>query len=306
MKRFLLMLAMAFAVGLATVATEAEAAKRLGGGKSLGTQRQAAPDKSPAVASPAATSTAATGAGASAATSRSWMGPVAGLAAGLGLAALASHLGFGDELATMVMFGVLAAVVMAVIGFVMRKRALHSNAGSAPAGMQYAHASTGTQGRGHSSAQQVPAYQVAMPATSGGASAGAIGSALGMRRMPAGIDAQAFEHNAKVNFVRLQAAHDAGDLEVLRSFTTPELFAVLKCEFADYTCAAHPSEMLNLQAEVTDVEEASDHYVVTVRFTGQIRADNDDFPEVFDERWHLVKDRNGSSGWLLAGIQQSA
>jgi hypothetical protein len=40
------------------------------------------------------------------------MGPVAGLAAGLGLAALASHLGFGDELASMVMLGLLAAGTM--------------------------------------------------------------------------------------------------------------------------------------------------------------------------------------------------
>ena len=134
MKPFLLMLAMAFTVGLATVATEAEAAKRMGGGKSLGTQRQAAPDKSPPVASTSAAGPAA--AAAPAATSRSWMGPVAGLAAGLGLAALASHLGFGDELATMVMVGLLAAVVMAVIGFVLRKRMSRPDSGGAPAGMQ--------------------------------------------------------------------------------------------------------------------------------------------------------------------------
>ena len=100
MKKFLLMLSVVFAFGLTTVAMDAEAAKRMGSGKSMGTQRQAAPDKAPAQTSAAAP---AAGSGAAAAPSRSWMGPVAGLAAGLGLAALASHLGFGDELESMLM-----------------------------------------------------------------------------------------------------------------------------------------------------------------------------------------------------------
>ena len=43
MKKFLSLLAVVFTVGLSTVALDAEAAKRLGGGKSVGTQRQAAP-----------------------------------------------------------------------------------------------------------------------------------------------------------------------------------------------------------------------------------------------------------------------
>jgi hypothetical protein len=99
MKKFLSMLAVVFTVGLSTVAMEAEAAKRMGSGKSMGTQRQMTQDKAPTTpAQSAAAAPAAGGAAAAATPSRSWMGPVAGLAAGLGLAALASHFGFGDEL----------------------------------------------------------------------------------------------------------------------------------------------------------------------------------------------------------------
>ena len=112
MKKFLSLLMVVFTLGLGTVAINAEAAKRMGSGKSIGTQRQATPDKAPTT--PAATAPAAGAAGAAAAPSRSWMGPVAGLAAGLGLAALASHLGLGDELASMVMMGLLAAAVIRV------------------------------------------------------------------------------------------------------------------------------------------------------------------------------------------------
>lgn len=121
MKRMLSLLTLVFAVGLSSVSMDAEAAKRMGGGKSMGTQRQAAPEEAPTAAAPAAAATPAAGAGA-ATPSRSWMGPVAGIAAG-GIAALASHLGFGDELASIVMMGLLAAAIMVAIGFFMRKRA---------------------------------------------------------------------------------------------------------------------------------------------------------------------------------------
>ncbi|MFT4991592.1 MAG: hypothetical protein ACI9LD_000782, partial [Polaromonas sp.] len=134
MKHLLSILALIFTIGLSTVAMDAEAAKRMGSGKSMGTQRQASQGTAPAAAAAPAAS----------APSRSWMGPVAGLAAGLGLAALASHLGFGDELASMVMMGLLAAAIMVAIGFVMRKRAAAQKPNiTGPGGLQYAHLDTG-------------------------------------------------------------------------------------------------------------------------------------------------------------------
>ena len=54
MKRLLTLMAVVFSLGLTTVAMDAEAAKRMGSGKSMGTQRQATPDKAPAAATPAA------------------------------------------------------------------------------------------------------------------------------------------------------------------------------------------------------------------------------------------------------------
>ena len=64
MKRMLSLLTLVFAVGLSSVSMDAEAAKRMGGGKSMGTQRQAAPEKAPTAAAPAAAATPAAGAGA--------------------------------------------------------------------------------------------------------------------------------------------------------------------------------------------------------------------------------------------------
>ena len=84
-------------MSMAFVCVPADAAKRLGGGKSTGqqsnqvTQREAAKPATPNAAPPTATPAAA------AAPSRPWAGMLGGLAAGLGLAWLAHSLGFGEE-----------------------------------------------------------------------------------------------------------------------------------------------------------------------------------------------------------------
>ena len=313
MKRLLSLLAMVFAVGISTVAMDAEAAKRMGSGKSMGTQRQAMPDKAPTTAAPAAAATPAAGAGA-AAPSRSWMGPVAGLAAGLGIAALASHLGFGDELASMVMMGLMAAAIMVAIGFLMRKRAAAQKANATGPGLQYAHVNPGTARDANRSAEQsAPAYKVLMPANSGSTNGLGIGSGIGSgigatassaSRIPADFDVAGFERNAKVNFIRLQAANDAGDLDDIRQFTTPEMFAELKMELADRGTAPQKTDVVSIDANVIEVDEEADRYLVSVRFTGVIRDGTNEPDESFDEIWHLTKSRQDSSGWVLSGIQQ--
>ena len=307
MKRLLSILAIVFTVGLATVAMEAEAAKRMGSGKSMGTQRQATPDKAPtAAAAPAAGAAAA-------APSRSWMGPIAGIAAGLGLAALASHLGFGDELASMVMMGLLAAAIMVAIGFFMRKRAAaQKNNATGTGGMQYAHVNPGAARHANDPSEQAaPAYKTLMPATGGSTIGSGIGSGIGANtgsasRIPADFDTADFERNAKVNFIRLQAANDAGDLDDIRQFTTPEMFAELKMELADRGAATQKTDVVSINANVIEVNEDADRYLVSVRFTGVIRDSTHEPDESFDEVWHLMKSRQGSGGWVLSGIQQTS
>ncbi len=314
-------MALALALGLSMTSGDAEAAKRLGSGKSTGMQKQATPaDKSPNATpaqTPAAASAAApaaAGTAAAAAPKRSWMGPVAGLAAGLGLAALASHLGFGEELASMLMFGLLAMAVMVVIGLVMRKRAAAKLASTGQRdGMQYA-------GMGQQpDAPAARAYDVAMPRTAVDAPTGAaasgsligsgIGSGIGANlntssRIPADFDTAGFERSAKVQFIRLQAANDAGNLDDIREFTTPEMFAELKMDMAERGSSAQHTDVVSVNAQVVEVAEEDQRYVVSVRFTGQIREEANGPTEAFDEMWHLTKPRQGQGGWLLSGIQQ--
>ena len=300
MKKILSILTVVFTLSLSTVAMYAEAAKRMGSGKSMGTQKQVTQNKTPTAPAAAAPTTAGA-AGAAAAPSRSWMGPVAGLAAGLGLAALASHLGFGAEMASMLMMGLLVVAVVMVIGFVMRSRAAsQSSMDRAPNGLQYARATP------MASPQEGQAYKVAMPPRTGSVIGSAIGGEqLNQNRIPAGFDAAGFERNAKVNFIRLQAANDAGDLDDIREFTTPEMFAELKMEMTERGLSMQKNDVVSINAQVTEVDEDADRYLVSVRFTGVVREQSDMIDESFDEIWHLIKSRQGG-GWVLAGIQQTS
>jgi len=224
---------------------------------------------------------------------RSWMGPLAGLAAGLGLAALASHFGFGEELASMMMIGLAIMAVLVVVGLIMRKRAAAQHPVATRIGdMQYAGVGTDLPATSQTS------YEVSMPGSSIGTKLAATNS------IPSDFDVTGFERNAKVQFVRLQAANDAGNLDDIREFTTPEMFAELKLDMAARGGAAQETDVVSVEAKVIDVVEERDRYVVSVRFTGMIRENKGAMPESFDETWHLVKAREGKDGWVLCGIQQ--
>ena len=312
MKKLLSLLAVVLTIGLSTVAMDAEAAKRMGSGKSVGMQRQATTDKanttSPTQAPAGNTAAAAAAPGAAAAAAapakRSWMGPLAGIAAGLGIAALASHLGLGGELASMLMFGLLAAAIMVAIGFVMRKRAAaRQQTGSARVGgMQYAPA--GAPAEVQPAAPS--AFKTALPGSAIGSSIGSsIGAGLpAAKTIPADFDVTGFVRNAKVNFIRLQAANDACNLEDIRQFTTPEMFAQLKMDLNDRGAASQQTDVVSIDGDVLEVAEEAGNYVVSVRFTGLIREDAGAPSESFDEVWHLTKPLQGAGGWVLSGIQQ--
>lgn len=309
MKTFSLMAAV-LALGLTIATGDAEAAKRLGGGKSTGMQRQTTqvdktPNATPAQTPPSSAAAApgaanpAVAATAAAAPKRSWLGPVAGLAAGLGLAALASHLGFGEELASMLLIGLAVMAVLAVVGMVMRKRAAQQPA------MAHAGAATAYSGLQTPPAQR--GYDVSMPAQPAATSGSMIGANLAPATpsaIPEGFDVAGFERQAKVQFIRLQAANDSANLDDIRAFTTPEMFAELRMDIDERQGAAQKTDVVTLRAELLEVVEDSAQHIASVRFTGSTQ-EGGAAPETFNEIWHLTKPANGAGGWLLSGIQQA-
>lgn len=308
MKKTLSVLTVVLALGM-TAAFDADAARRLGGGKSSGMQREnvtapaspgGAATQRPGTPAAAPAAAGAPAAAAAAAPRRSWMGPIAGLAAGLGLAALASHLGFGEAFANMLMIGLLVMVVLGVIGFILRKRAQ----GPALAGAGAAGGNAYRSADGFQSPQQPQQRGSLIGSRIGGGLAPALEPHAGT--IPAGFDVPAFERNAKDQFMALQAANDARDLARLRDYLTPEMFDAVRADLDARGTAPQATEVFGLQAQVLDVAEEEARYVVSVRFTGSVRDEQGAVPEDLDEIWHLAKPRTGFGGWVVAGIQQAA
>jgi predicted lipid-binding transport protein (Tim44 family) len=301
MKKVLALFAVVLTLGLSAVTLDAQAA-RLGGGRSGGMQRQAttlpakpatgsgAVQGAPAQAAPATGSTAGAAPVAAAAPKRSWMGPLAGLAAGLGLAALASHFGFGAALANAMMLGLLVMAALLVVGFVMRKRAATQSA--VPAGAGVPSQGGWPAGLGIGSAVGAGSVRAAEDALS--------------NAIPAGFDAAAFAANAKTQFLALQAANDARDLGRLQEYLTPEMLEIVRAEIAERGDAPQATEVFGLEAQVLAVAQEDGHHVASVRFTGSVRQQRGAVPEDLDETWHLTKPLAGAGGWVIAGIQQGA
>ena len=278
MKRILISLFAVF-IGFSFMMPDAEA-RRMGGSKSFGMQRTA-PAKQNAAPTPPRQQTGA------APQKRSWMGPIAGLAAGLGLAALFSHLGLGEEMANFMMLALLAMAAFMLFRWFMRRNAPAAPAWSTPAGAPLL----------RSDPSAAAAFEQSH-AVSGGS--------LTASPFPPGFDADAFTREAKLNFIRLQAAFDAANLDDLRAFTSPEVFAEISMQLAERGDAAQTTDVMTLDAEVQEAVDEGNRHVVSVRFTGLVReaAGQDAVP--LDEVWHLTKPASGQGGWVIAGIQQQS
>jgi len=295
---------------LSMVAVDADA-RRMSGGKSIGKQRealnpnQAAPRTPPQQqqqAAPAQQQQAAKAAPPAQQPSgmSRWLGPLAGLALGAGLAALFLNNGLAGAL-----MGILLIAAI-IFGAVLLFRLFR---GSRPAQQPLRYAGAIPYERREPVATPTP------PAFSGAAASAAAHSVAATTQsqqsaptragLPAGFDAEQFIRHARTNFMNLQAAHDQKDLSTIRDFLTPELYREIEADVRASGNAPQKTDIVTLDAEVLDVDTENGSYVVSVRFSGLIREEPATQPEPFTEIWHLEKPVSGRSGWLVSGIQQA-
>jgi len=289
-------------------------ARRMGGSRSMGrqsnavTQQQsAAPTRAPQQAQTGPS--AAPGATAPQPARNRWLGPIAGIAAGLGIAALLSHLGLGGAfagaMANMLIIAAIAFVGIWLVRKFLRRRDADTPAyaGASGANRPFDEQRFNAPSSATSYAQDVtssPMIGGAMPAA-----AGALGAAsTAPWGVPADFDREAFLHNAKVYFVRMQAAWDAADLDDIREFTTPEMFAEVRLDLSARGAAENRTDVVRVDAELLGIEEKDNEHLASVRFSGLIREEKNAAAQEFAEVWNLVKRKQGDEGWLLAGIQQ--
>jgi predicted lipid-binding transport protein (Tim44 family) len=327
MKRWLSVVSMS----LILVAGQAEAAKRFGGGTSFGkqssnvTQRQAAPAPAPAAPTQAAaTKSPATVAPAAAAPKKPWGAMLGGLAAGLGLAWLASSLGMGEAMGQVLMFALLAMLIMAAVGWFKRRK----NQGAQPSASPFAFQGAGAGGpasvpvsyRPENVGNDASARPWERAATTfegaapGGASAGAAGSMIGSGLsgsqtwgIPEGFDSEGFLKAAKANFVSLQAAWDKSDIPALRVMMTDTMLKEIQAQLSEREAhtggPVNQTEVVMIEGHLLGIEDLGDEYMASVEFTGMIREEPSAGPSPFREVWNMIKPKNGRSGWLVAGVQ---
>lgn len=272
MKRFLMLLTIAMTC-LSLFAATAEA-KRFGGGGSFGKQRSMSPQQTQKA--PSAAPAQAPGA-APAKPGNKWLGPLAGLAIGAGLGMLFANMGLGGAMGGILMALLAGVAVMFLISMFRKKQQ--------PA-MQYAGA-----GAPYGSQQpEQPGSSAVAPA---------------VRNIPADFPVDSFLRSAKTSFIRLQAANDRKDLNDVREYTTPEMFAEVSMQMQERDNTPQQTDVVAIQADLLEVANEGDLAIASVRFTGQLR-ENNGAPESIDEIWHVQKNlRDEKSVWLLAGIQQT-
>lgn len=293
MKRIMLSLT-ALLLGAGLLIGEAEA-KKLGGGKSFGAQRNvtAPPASTPPArqaqqAAPAQSPAAQPASGLS-----KWAPMLGGLAIGGMLGALFAGQGFGGALGSILMIALLAFAAVVLVRMFMRSRqpaaaALGAGSMQRAQPMQY-------QGLGNETVAAPPPSQAAgfdaQPAPV-------------PTNVPAGFDVAGFVRQAKLSYIRLQGANDAGNLDEIRDFTTPEMFATLKADIEDRAGSRQTTDVVTLNADLLEVVTEGDRHWASVRFAGMVSEAPGQAPVGFEEIWNLSKPVDGSSGWVLSGIQQ--
>jgi predicted lipid-binding transport protein (Tim44 family) len=327
MKARLLTFSLALVMSLS--AFQAEASKRMGGGQSVGrqssnvTQREAARPATPPqnAATPAtqpasAAPTAPAPAPAAAQPQRKpWGAMLGGLAAGLGLAWLAHSLGLGEAFGQVLMFGLLALLIMAVVGYFLRRRSSESSA--APYALQGAGAGASSipqynpQNVGNDASARPwegPAhFEPAAPSRAGTRiGSGLIGGGQNWS-VPADFDVAGFVTAAKTNFVTLQDAWDRSDMGALRSMMTDEMLGEIRQQLAEREAQSggqpNKTEVVMLEAQLLGIEDLGSGFMASVEFSGLIREDLSGGPTPFREVWNMTRTKSGDDGWLVAGVQ---
>jgi len=294
-----------FAVALSlSLGVPSADAKRIGGGTSIGRQSQSlgkgtastaptAPVKAPTAApSPAQPTPPVT----APSTARRWLGPLAGIAAGLGIAALLSHFGMGGAMAEML--GSMLLIGAVLVGAMLLWRMWRNRNGATDLGSNRTEPAFAGAARVFDAVPQNGVNQRALDAPPVAA-----GPALPSWSIPADIDPEAFTRTAKVDFLRLQAASDNANLADIREFTTPEMYAEIQLQIAERGPEPQQTEVFKLETKLLGIEEIDGRQLASVRFSGTIREEPGAYAERFSEVWNFAKGADGR--WLVAGIQQT-
>jgi predicted lipid-binding transport protein (Tim44 family) len=261
--RRFLTLILVFVCAFGLLINEAQA-KRFGGGRSFGMQRSMNSFSRSSYVPPQAAAMSATRS-----TGNKWLGPLAGLAMGGLLASLFMGHGIGTGILSWL---AIAGVVLLLMNVLRSRKQMYA-----------------TQQPGQYNTYQQHAHDYSQASTS--------------NVYPIGFDTNAFLRDAKSQFIRLQAAYDQKNLQDIRQFTAPVVFAEIQLQLQERGDQENITDVISLDAELLDIVAHGQSQIASVRFTGLLREDNHPVNTVLNEIWHFEKS-GASSQWVVSGVQQ--
>jgi len=309
-------LLVALILAFALFDADAAGSKRLGGGQSVGRQSSnvTQQDAQRSALPPAPGQVQPAPVNASPQSGPRWGAMLGGVAAGLGLMWLAHSLGLSEAFGQFLVVLIFVMIAMTVIGWALRSRrnaALVAAGQGGPAAediaqspRQYNPEKVGNDASARPWERSSMAFDAAKYAAQ---VQGAHGAPQSNWAIPAGFDAAGFSAAAKDNFVTLQDAWDRADMAMLRSMMTDEMLNEIRAQLAErerqFAGQPNHTEVVMLEARLLGIEDLGGDYMASVEFSGMIREESAAAPNAFREVWNMTKPRNGSSGWLVAGVQ---
>ena len=276
-----------------SLAVDSAEARRMGFGRSIGKpppiKRQVAPptqapkktvDKTPANTSNASPNKSRGG----------FMGPIAGLAAGLGLAALASYMGIGEELMSFLLILLAGIAIFFIVRLVLRNMQSQPSLVGASSSFNRSNIESST-----------PKKRV-MGSTSS--------SQNTQKETISQDEIKSFLENSKKQFIEIQKIWDSRNIDNLKSFCTDDLILDLSRQINERTNLSEKTSITELNASwqgmntyfSKDGHEVDEVYVL---FSGMVRENDNSVSKEFSEIWTLQRLKSTNDGWLIAGITQN-
>jgi predicted lipid-binding transport protein (Tim44 family) len=134
--------------------------------------------------------------------------------------------------------------------------------------------------------------------------AGSTPGAAEQPAFPIGFNAEEFLEGAKAIYTRLQASWDKRDMEDIRQFVSPEVWAEIKSQ-AQADPQPGKTELLLINPRIVEVREVDNQTIVSVLYDVMMRETGAEMAKQVRELWHFSRDtRKPEDHWLLEGIQQ--
>ena len=221
-----------------------------------------------------------------------FLGPLGGLAAGLGLAALANYMGFGEELMSflLIVLGALGLFLLFRFAF-SRHKAVLAGGYSPPSVEPFSPAT-----KGSSESHRTRGSESYSPETS-------------ITQQAREEELAAFLKVAKEKFVELQRLWDDKNVEAINNFCSAEMGKILQDQLQQIGSKNSITSVLELNAELYSFESneksgSETYQEALIRFHGLVREEIEEEAKSFNEIWALRKYSESGEGWLLYGISQ--